>query len=87
MPEIVIQLPNLDAKDRIEIEARVNGQKKTYHYRVEIFAWEECKEPHKEHALCLKDLIENYDHDWRLLQIGQATDKNVQVVFKNRFEN
>ena len=61
MAEIVIQLPDVTSKDRIEVEARINGQKRTFHYRVEVFAWEECEEPRKDRALCLKKVIDNYD--------------------------
>ena len=85
MAEIVIQLPELNSKDRIEVEARINGKKQVFHYRVEIFAWEEdCVEPPKDRALCLKRIVENYDKHWQLQQIGQYTDKTVQVLFREK---
>lgn len=83
MAEIIIQIPDLQAKDRIEVEARVNGQKRVYHYRVEIFAWEECEEKaYPDRAHCLKDMISHYEPGWRLQQIGATTDKTVQVLFR-----
>jgi hypothetical protein len=85
MAEIVIQLPEVNSKDRIEVEARINGKKQILHYRVEIFSWtEDCDEPAKDRALCLKRIVENYDPHWQLQQIGTYTDKTVQVMFKEK---
>ena len=39
MPTISIQLPAIEADQQVEVEVKLNGQKKKYHYRVEIFAW------------------------------------------------
>ncbi len=44
MPSISIQLPAVEADQQVEVEVKINGKKKTYHYRVEIFAWEQCHE-------------------------------------------
>jgi len=44
MANISIQLPVFDAEHKIEIEVKVNGAKQKYHYRVEIFEWDECEE-------------------------------------------
>ena len=81
MPSINIQLPVMDAEHSIEIEVRVNGERKKYFYRIEIFNWEDCREP-EDHAQCLREKISNYDQQWRVVQIGGATDKNVPVMFK-----
>ena len=35
MASINIQLPAMDAESSIEIEVRVNGERKKYHYRVD----------------------------------------------------
>ena len=81
MPNITIQLPVIDAEHKIEIEVKVNGKKKKYHYRVELFEWEECSDVEKK-AVCLKNKIQHYDPHWKLVQIGEATDKNISVMFK-----
>ena len=83
MAEIVINVPDVQPHDLIEIEARVNGEKKIYHYRVEMFAWEDCKPHYSDRALCLKEHLAQYDPEWKLSQIGSATDKSVQVIFKH----
>lgn len=83
MAEIVINIPDVQPHDLIEIEARVNGKKKIYHYRVEMFAWEDCAPHYSDRALCLKEHLAHYDEKWKLSQIGSATDKSVQVIFKH----
>ena len=81
MANITIQLPIIDAEHKIEIEVKVNGKKKRYHYRVELFDWDECSDA-KRKAICLRDKIDEYDPHWKLVQIGEATDKNISVMFK-----
>ncbi len=83
MASITIQLPVVDADSKIEIEVRVNGNKRKYHYRVELFEWDECIEVENK-AVCLKDKIEEYDPHWKLVQIGEATEKNISVMFKEK---
>jgi len=81
MASINIQLPAMDADSSIEIEVRVNGERKKYHYRVEIFKWEGCEQSIS-HAECLKSLIKQYDDDWRVIQIGGPTNQSIPVMFK-----
>lgn len=82
MPSISIQLPAVEADQQIEVEVKINGLKKKYHYRVEIFAWEQCEEPPSERAMCLRRIIDGYDKNWQLIQIGQPTEKNIPIMFK-----
>ena len=81
MPSINIQLPTIEADQSIEIEVKINDQKKKYHYRVEIFPWEQCPQP-DERVDCLKNIIDNYDHQWQLIQIGDSTEKDIALMFK-----
>lgn len=83
MANITIQLPIIDAEHKIEIEVKVNGKKKKYHYRVELFEWEECSDVENK-AVCLKSMINNYDPNWKLVQIGEATDKNISAMFREK---
>jgi hypothetical protein len=83
MPSINIQLPAMDAESSIEIEVRVNGEKKKYHYRVEIFKWEGC-EHSISYADCLKSMIKEYDDNWRVIQIGGPTNQSIPVMFKQK---
>ena len=81
MPNITIQLPILDAEHKIEIDVKINGDKKKYHYRVELFEWDLCEEPETK-AVCLKKMIDDYEPGWNLIQIGEASDKNISVMFR-----
>ena len=45
MPTINIQLPAIQADKEVEIEIKINGSAKRYHYRVEIVPWEDCPDP------------------------------------------
>lgn len=83
MPSINIQLPAMDAESSIEIEVRINGEKKKYHYRVEIFKWEGCEQS-TTHAECLKSMINEYDDNWRVIQIGGPTNQSIPVMFKQK---
>ncbi len=86
MAEIVINIPNVKPHDRIEVEARINGERLVYHYRVEVFAWEDCEGKYVARADCLRDMIGKYEEGWRLQQIGQATEKSVQILFRQAGE-
>ncbi len=81
MASINIQLPVMDPEHSIEIEVRINGEKKKYHYRVEIFRWKGCEES-MSHVECLKNMIGQYDEEWRVIQIGGPTNHSIPVMFK-----
>jgi len=81
MPSINIQLPAMEADQSIEIEVKINGKKKNYHYRIEIFAWSDCAQP-SSRAECLREMIQNYDQNWQIVQIGGPTDEYIPLMFK-----
>ena len=81
MPNISIQLPLIEAEHAVEVTVTINGQKKQFNYRIEIFPWSACRENvHK--ADCLRKIIDDYDQHWQLVQIGEASDKDVTLMFK-----
>jgi len=83
MAGITIQLPPLDADHTVEIEVKVNGKKKTYHYRVELLDLHECEEEMQEIRIeCLRKMINEYNKDWQLVQIGNPTETNIPVMFR-----
>jgi hypothetical protein len=81
MASINIQLPAMDAEHSLEIEVRVNGEKKKYRYRLEIFNWEGCIGS-MSHAECLKNMLRKYDKKWRVIQIGGPTNNSIPIMFK-----
>ncbi|MFC1556958.1 hypothetical protein ACFL4Q_05270 [candidate division KSB1 bacterium] len=71
MSEIAIQIPPLEEVEQlIEIEVKINGQRRRFNYRVEALRREACEEPVEERAACLKKMIDAYDKQWKLVQIG-----------------
>jgi hypothetical protein len=83
MANLTIQLPVFEAEHNIEIEVKVNGKGKRLHYRVELFDWDKCEKV-EEKAVCLKNMISTYDPKWQVVQIGEATEKNIQIMFREK---
>ena len=83
MPTINIQLPAIEADKEVQIEIKINGSSKKYHYRVEIIPWEDCPDPDQK-INCLRQSIDKFAPDWQLVQIGAATDKNIPLTFRAR---
>ena len=83
MPKINIQLPAIEADKEVQIEIKVNGSSRKYHYRVEIIPWEDCPDPQQK-VQCLRQSIDRFAPDWQLVQIGAATDKNIPLTFRAR---
>ena len=84
MPKIKIQLPGVEAEDKVEVEVTVNGKRRKYAYRIEIFDWEDYAEPGEDRVSCLKRIIRNYDRNWELVQIGEPTDREISILFEQR---
>ena len=84
MSIIGIEIPQLNEEQEIEVEVRVNGIKKQYHYRVEIFYWEECPYPTEVRVECIKNLVGDYNKDWQLAHIGLPTDDYIPITFKKK---
>jgi len=80
--EVVLQIPTLGSEQNIEIDVRINGKKRTLKYRVEIIDWEENTKEEEDRVDVLKRVIREHDKDWRLVQIGIPTDRNIPVMFQ-----
>ena len=83
MREIVILIPEVDARQNVEIDVRINGMKHTLKYRVEIVEWEG-NDPSGDRVSVLKRKIENYDKGWQLMEIGAPFDHQIPLVFRKR---
>lgn len=84
MKEVVIQIPTYESEQNIDIEVRINGKKRTIKYRVEIVDWDEGIEETEERVDVIKRVIKEHDRDWRLIQIGVPTDKNIPIMFQKK---
>lgn len=84
MSEICIQVPRMDDYKVIEVEVKVNGEKKRYNYRVELLDWDGKFSSTEERIKFMRDMINNYDPNWQLFQIGAPTEKHVPIMFRQR---
>ncbi len=88
MKDVNIPLPEFLEQQIAEIEVKINGKKRQYNFRVESFRWEPDSEilPVEQRIKRLKELIDNYNKDWELIQIFKPKDdsKYVQVLFRQR---
>jgi len=82
MPRIAIELPSVEADDKVEVELTVNGEKRRLVYRIEIFAWDEHAEPEEPRANCLKRILEEHGEGWQVVSIGEASEREVSVLLK-----
>jgi len=77
-----IEIPNLNGEHEIEVEVKINGILKQYHYRVEIFRWEDCQLPPHDRAGCIKHFVEHYNAKWELANIGIPTETYIPITFR-----
>ena len=86
MREVVLQIPTLEAEQNIDIDVKINGKKRTLHYRVEIIDWEDYSGKTANKVEVIKRVIKEHDRDWRLIEIGMPTDKNIPIMFRKKQE-
>ena len=73
-------VPDIDVEQNIEIDVRINGRKKTLHYRVELLSWEGNEDESR--VSVLKHKIADYDKDWELVEIGAPAKSEIPLIFK-----
>lgn len=81
---IGIDIPELNAEQEIEVDVKVNGIKRQYHYRIEIFYWEDCPLPTESRSDCIRHLISTYDPGWTLAHIGVPTEDHIALTFRKK---
>ncbi len=84
MREVVIYVPTLEAEQNIDIDVKINGKKRTMHYRVEIVDWEDYNGETEDKVDVIKRVIKEHDRDWELIQIGIPTKDNIPIMFRKR---
>ncbi|MEP1097576.1 MAG: hypothetical protein ABJG78_20835 [Cyclobacteriaceae bacterium] len=81
---IGIDIPQLNEEQDIEVEVRVNGIKKQYHYRVEIFHWDDCPYPTEDRVECIRQMVNGYDSSWDLTHLGLPTEQYIPITFRKK---
>ena len=84
MSAIAIQIPQISGEQDIEVEVKINGQKKSYNYRVEVFYWSDCENPSDDRVDCIRQILESYNPKWELYQIGLPTEDIVSITFRRK---
>ncbi len=84
MREVVIQIPTFEAEQNIDIDVKINGKRRTMHYRVEIIDWENEEETTEEKISVLRRVIDEHEKDWELIQIGAPIKNNIPITFRKR---
>jgi hypothetical protein len=84
MREISLSIPTLEAEQNIDIEVKINGKRRSLHYRVEIIAWQDYKDEPDEKVGVIRRVIKDYDKNWQLVQIGAPSDKYIPIMFRQR---
>lgn len=84
MREVVLQIPNLEAQQNIEIDVKINGKKRTLKYRVEIVELESGEADAEERVDTLRRVIREYDKNWELIHIGAPSDTNIPIMFRKK---
>ncbi len=87
MREVVIQIPTFEAEQNIDIDVKINGKRRTMHYRVEIIDWEDEEETTEEKISVLRRVIDEHEKDWELIQIGAPIKNNIPITFRKRKES
>lgn len=86
MREIVIVIPDVEIEQNIEIDVRINGKKKTVQYRVELISWEGNQVPPRDKVQVLRHIVNEYDKNWELVEIGAPGQDNIPLMFRKKFE-
>lgn len=84
MNAVSIHLPTLPVENYVEVDVTVNGKKRHYKYRVEIFEWEKWCPPGETRAVGIRKMLESYDPRWQLVEIGSPTETAVPLMFRKR---
>ena len=84
MSAIAIQIPQISGEQDIEVEVKINGQKKSYNYRVEVFSWSDCENPSDDRVDCIRQILESYNPKWEIYQIGLPTEDLVSITFRRK---
>lgn len=87
MNEICIHVPTLRDEQTVEVEVTVNGERRLMNYRVESFDWTLGGRDVRGRIDRLRSLINAYDPEWELVQIGIPDGDLVPVMFRQRRHN
>lgn len=68
MQNIRVQFTVPDVEDVVNLEVKVNGEKRHMKFRVETFSWNADTGSSEDLIDLLRNQIDNYDNEWELYQ-------------------
>ena len=84
MNSISIQLPAMPVENFVTVDVTVNGHKKHFTYRVEMFEWSKWCPAGETRAQAIRKMLNAYDRGWQLVEIGSPTETAVPLMFRRR---
>ena len=81
MLNLAIPIPNVPGQQDFEIEMTMNGHRQKLHYRVEVIEWTDCRMSSENRVDCIRDVINEYDQEWMVYNIGAPTAEYVPITF------
>jgi len=84
MSIIGIEIPQYTEDQEIEVEVKINGTTRQYHYRVEVFHWDDCPYPTDDRVECIRQIVNGYDKNWELAHIGLPTEDYIPITFRKK---
>lgn len=82
MQNVRVQFTVPDVEDVVNLEVKVNGEKRFMRFRVETFSWNMDTGSSEDLVTLLRDRIENYDREWELYHIGTPAGDQIPVTFR-----
>ena len=84
MRSIAVELPNVPGEHEIEVDVKINGIKRSYFYKVELFRWDDCDELPDSRVECIKKIVSEYDEEWELAHIGMPSKEFIPITFQKK---
>jgi len=85
MGHIAIQIPALSGEQDITVDVKIDGASKGRHsYRVEVFYWKDCTTNTGNRVDCVREIINSYDSDWEVYDMGEPTAKHITITFRRK---
>lgn len=85
MNEICIHIPSVTRERSIELEVKINGEKRLVNYRVLTCDWTRGGTDAAHRYEHLRAFIRDHQPDWELVQIGIPTRDNLVPVMFRQF--
>jgi len=84
MSHIAIPIPRIPGEQEIIVDVRINGVAQQFSYKIEMFYWHKCSAPKSNRVECLREIINEYDKEWEVYEIGDPNEEFIPITFRRR---